>query len=324
MYQNQFDALLQKPLPFKSFMLYGEGEYFLDKYAKLIQEKINPDTTLKLYDEDYDFTQAKALLSQGSLFGQSNLFIYKGVKSLPKDDVKSLLSIAQKNENSYFIFLLQSEKKSPLSALFNEKIAAVEVRFFQPGLPQATAELQQAAKALNVQIDRYGLEHLYLLLNGDLSLCRNELQKLSILQTPVTTKDIDNLVYSTNSIKVESLFYDLMDKKPVIEHLTQLLQSGEDSFKLLRQIQYFFQQLFMFRSFIALKGHVDSKEILGYKLPKNIEEKKASYAQKLKILQYKELFQKLIDAELELKKADSMQKEPVLIATILSLQSFMH
>lgn len=305
-------------------MFYGEGEYFLDKYLKLVQEKINPDTTLKLYDEDYDFTQAKALLSQGSLFGQSNLFIYKGVKTLPKEDVKSLLSIAQKNENSYFILLFQSEKKSPLSALFNEKSAAVEVRFFQPSLPQATAELQQAAKELNVQIDRYALEHLYLVLNTDLSLCRNELQKLSILQTPITTKDIDNLVYSTNSIKVESLFYDLMDKKPVIEHLTQLLQSGEDSFKLLRQIQYFFQQLFMFRSYIALKGHVDSKEILGYKLPKNIEEKKASYAQKLKILQYKELFLKLLDAELELKKADSMQKEPVLIATILSLQNFMH
>ncbi|MGM0622426.1 MAG: DNA polymerase III subunit delta [Campylobacterota bacterium] len=322
MYQNQYDTLLHtKKLP-KSVMFYGEVNYYIDKYIDLTTEKIAATNVQTFFYEDFDFTAAKDALSQGSLFGDITAVVYKSEKNLAKEQLKQLLHICQKNDNSYFIYAIYNPKKSALTSLFTQKNSAAEVRFFDPKPHVAVAELTQKADSLKMQITKSSLEHLYSILNYDLALAMNELHKLAIVDGEIDHKEIDNLVYATSAVKIENLFYDLMDKKPILEHIMQLLESGDDSYKILRQAQYFFQQLFMFRCFIALKGFVDSKEIIGYKLPKFVEEKKASYAQKLKILEYEQLLSRLCEAEIELKKSDALQREALLVATFLNLQQF--
>lgn len=320
MYKQKFDEFLKGQIP-KSTMLYGESLYYIEQYIEILSFKIEASQVLKIYPEDYNFDLCKATLSQGSLFGDKTLCIYKGQKALTKEELKALIHLCQKNDNSYFIYALHTNKKPTTTTLFAPKLQAQEVRFFEPNPNVAIAELAQKAKELHIQIDKHVLQHLLLVLNMDIQLAANELRKLSILSEAVTTKDIDNLVYATSAIKVENLFFDLMDKKPVIEHLVQLLDTGDDCYKILRQAQYFFAQLFLFRSYIALHGRVNSKEILGYQLPQFVEEKKSLYAQKLKILQYNELFKRLLYAEIELKKADAIQRDALLITTILNIQT---
>ena len=322
MYKHQFDQLLSKEVP-KSTMLYGESLYYIERYIEILTYKIDPSETLKMYVEDYDFTTAKLALSQGSLFGDRTLFIYKAEKALSKEELKILIDLCNKNDNSFFIYAHITAKKPPIANLFSPKSNAQEVRFFEPNPTQALLELEQKAKVLDLSVDKYVLSHLLSVVNMDLMLAVNELHKLAILQHPISNKDIDNLVYATSAVKVESLLFDLMDKKPIVEHLVQLLESGDDCYKILRQTQYFFAQLFLFRSYIALNGRVDSKEILGYMLPKFVEEKKSLYAQKFKILQYNELFKRLLHAESQLKKADTHQKDALLITTLLGIQTLM-
>jgi len=319
MYKDKFDEFLKQNVP-KSTMLYGESLYYIEQYIDILTYKIQASQVLKIYPEDYNFDFLKSTLAQGSLFGEKTLCIYKGEKALEKEQLKVLIELCAKNENSYFIYALHTTKKPTTTNLFAPKFQAQEVRFFNPNPNVAIAELAQKAKALNLKIDTHVLNHLLLVLNMDIKLAANELNKLAILDGEITSKDIDNLVYATSAIKVENLFFDLMDQKPITQHLIQLLESGDDCYKILRQAQYFFAQLFLFRSYIALHGKVNSKEILGYQLPQFVEEKKSLYAQKLKISQYNKILKKLLLAEKELKKADAIQRDALLIATLLNLQ----
>lgn len=323
MYKKDFDTLIHSDaaLQTKSFMLWGESRYYIDQYIQTITQKLEATEIVSYYYEDFDFQKIKTSLSQGSLFGDRSIYIYKAQKHINRSQLQAILDICSKSENSFFIYAIYSPLKNALAPLFTKKHSAVAVRFFEPNIPQALTELSSGAQRLGVDTDRHALEHLYFLHNMDLSLSMNELNKLGLVDGVVSSKDIDNLVYTTSSMKLENLFYDLVDNKDITTHLQQNLEAGDDSLKILRQAQYFFHNLFLFRSYIALHGVVDSKSILGYKLPRFIEEKKARYAQKLKILQYSYIFKRLNRLELELKGADSVSKDAILIASLYNIKT---
>ncbi len=323
MYKQEFDKQLAQGTRFKSVMLYGESPYFIDSYTQRLGAAIDPSQTVTAYQEEYRFDTAKGTLSQGSLFGDTNLFVYKGEKNLPKNELKELIEICAKNENSYLIYALFGNNFKSIAPLFTPKLHAAHVRFFEPNMQTAMTELGQRAAQLKLQIDRYALHHLYMVLNMNLQLAINELEKLSILEGPVTQKEIDNLVYATNAIKLENLFFDIIDKKPLVDHLHQLIEIGDDEFKITRMAQYFFHQLFLFRSYINLYGQVDSKAILGYKLPRFIEEKKAGYAAKLSLPKFLEVFEYINSMELQLKNASALQREAILISGLIKIQSIL-
>lgn len=325
MYQREFDQKLKQAFP-KAILLYGENDYLIDYYIDTYIKKTDAkESMLSLYHDEWNFEQAKNFLSQTSLFGGTNLVVVKHAKKIPKKELDILVALANKNEDNYFIYGYAGASKGAKSmqAAFIDKKGGAWVRFFEPNVRDGVAVLQQKAQQIKLDIDHYALQHLMLVLNNNLALCANELDKLAILDTKVTGKDIDRLVYSTAPLVTEQLLIDLFNKKPIIGTITKLLEIGEDEASLLRSTQYFVNQIFLFHAYIKLNGHVDSTAILGYKLPKQIEEQKAQLALKVKSASLLKIFEHLLESELAIKKAPATQKEVLLYSMLIKLQGYL-
>jgi len=325
MYQREFDQRLRQSVP-KAVLFYGENEYMADHYIDTYIQKLDAkESMLSLYHDEWNFEQAKNFLSQTSLFGGTNLVVVKHEKKIPKKELDVLVELANKNPDNYFLYSYTGTAKDARSmqAAFSEKKGGVWVRFFEPNIRDGIAVLQQKAQHIKLDIDHYALQHLMLILNNNLALCANELDKLAILGTKVTGKDIDKLVYATAPLATEQLLIDLFNKKPITDTIMKLLEIGEDEAAILRATQYFVNQIFLFHAYIKLNGHVDSAAILGYKLPKQIEEQKAQLALRVKSASLLKIFEHLLESELAIKKAPAIQKEVLLYSMLIKLQGYL-
>jgi len=325
MYQREFDNRLRNAFP-KAILLYGENDYLVNFYIdKYIIQTDAKTSMLSLYYDAWDFEQAKDFLSQSSLFGGTNLLVVKRDKKIPKKELDILIALVNKSPDNYFIYSysgMPKDAKSMQSA-FTDKKGAVWVRFFEANIHDGIVLLQQKAQTIHLDIDHYALQHLMFILNNNISLCANELEKLAILGTKVTGKDIDRLVYSTAPLAIEQLLIELFNKKPITQTITKLLDIGEDELSLLRSTQYFVNQIFLFHTYIKLHGHVDSLAILGYKLPKQIEEQKAQLALRVKSTSILKIYEHLLESELLIKKVSSTQKEVLIYSMLIKLQSYL-
>lgn len=325
MYQREFDQRLKQAFP-KAVLLYGENDYLIDYYIEMyIKQTDAKESMLSLYHDEWNLEQAKNFLSQTSLFGGTNLLVVKHEKKIPKKELDILIALANKNADNYFIYGYSGAAKDAKSmqSAFTDKKGGVWVRFFEPNIRDGIATLQQKSQKIHLDIDHYALQHLMLVLNNNLALCANELDKLAILGTKVTSKDIDRLVYSTAPLAIEQLLIDLFNKKPITDTITKLLDLGEDEASLLRSTQYFVNQIFLFHAYIKLNGHVDSAAILGYKLPKQIEEQKAQLALRVKSAALLKIFEHLLESELTIKKAPATQREVLLYSMLIKLQGYL-
>ncbi|MBN2825340.1 MAG: DNA polymerase III subunit delta [Campylobacterales bacterium] len=326
MYKREFDNLLTSQNIPKAVLLYGDNAFFLDHYKEFYIEKLDAkEDALVLNFEQYKFDQAYSYLSQNSLFGGVNLLIVRSDKKIPKKELDALLGITNKSEINYFIYIFEGSSKDArtLQASFTAKNNALWVRFFEANMREAIEILSQKAQKIGLKIDHYALNHLFVLLNHNIALAVNELDKLAILNREVTSKDIDNLVYSTAPMQIEQLVLALFEKKDIIALLKQLLELGEDEFSILRAIQIFVNQLFMFNAYIKLHGSVDSMAILGYRLPKNIEQQRSQIALRLKSTTLLAIYEHLLESELELKKAKAIDRESLIFGILIKIQSLL-
>ncbi len=325
MYQREFEKVLRSTPP-RAMLFFGENEYQIANY---LQHYINithsAESMLSLYHDEYSFERAKAYLSQSSLFGGTNLLIIKREKKIPKKELDILVELVGKSSENFFLFHYQGSATNAksLQNSFSPKKGANWVRLFEPNIRESIDILQRKAKNIGLEIDHYALQHLMLLLNNNIALCANELNKLAILGTKVTSKDIDRLVYSTAPLATEQLLIELFEKKPVVQTITKLLELGEDEFSILRSTQFFVNQIFLFHAFMKLNGHIDSKAILGYKLPKPIEEQKANLALRVKSPTLLKIFEYLLEIELELKTTPAQNRELLLYGVFIRLQSYL-
>jgi len=325
MYQREFDQRLRQALP-KAVLFYGDNDYMVDHYIdSYIKQLDAKESMLSLYHDEWNFEQAKNFLSQTSLFGGANLVVVKSDRKIPKKELDVLVELANKNPDNYFLYGYGGVPKDARSmqAAFTDKKGGVWVRFFEPNIRDGIAVLQQKAQQIQLDIDHYALQHLMLVLNNNLALCVNELDKLAILGTKITGKDIDRLVYSTAPLATEQLLIDLFSKKPITDTITKLLDIGEDEYSILRSTQYFVNQIFLFHAYIKLNGHVDSAAILGYKLPKPIEEQKAQLALRVKSASLLKIYEHLLESELVIKNASATQKEVLLYSMLIRLQEYL-
>jgi len=325
MYKREFDNLLRDKLA-KAVLLYGENEYFLDYYIKHYIKALNlKDEMLILNYDEYDFNQAYSYLSQSSLFGDVNLLIIRSDKKIPKKDLEALIKITNKSDINYFLYIYEGSSRDARSvqSTFNSKNGGLWVRFFEASIRDGMEVMGQRSRELGLAIDSYALQHLFMLLNHNLALSINELEKLSILNREITTKDIDTLVYSTSSMQLDELMQDIFNKKDISKSLYKLLELGEDEFSILRAIEYFINQLFLFNAYVKLNGSVDSMAILGYRLPKHIESQRANMAIKIKSNTILKIYEYLLYSELELKDAKSINREPLIFGILIKIQSYL-
>jgi len=325
MYQREFENLLRTTLP-RAMLFFGDNDY---QVANYLQHYINvtsaADSMLSLYFEEYSFQEAKAYLSQSSLFGGINLLIIKKDKKIPKKELDELINLVEKSTDNFLLFHYQGTPSNAktLQNAFSPKKGANWVRLFEPNKRESIELLQRKSMKLGIDIDNYALQHLLLVLNDNLALCANELNKLAILEGKVTAKEIDKLVYSTAPLTMEQLLIELFEKKPVVDTITKLLELGEDEFSILRSTQFFVNQIFLFHAYMKLNGQIDSKAILGYKLPKAIEDRKAQLALKVKSDRLLKICEYLMETELNIKKSPSTNREVLLYGAFIKVQSYL-
>ena len=328
MYKREFENLLKaKKIPKASFF-YGACEYQNNFLANelLLLLKANSEEKLTLYFDEYTFSTAKNFISQSSLFGDRNILIIKTEKPLPTKEAETLIELCGKNESSYLIYQFFGEDKEALSLtkLFEKSPHALFVRLFKADMNEALNILSQQAHQQGLSIDRYVLQHLYSVHMEDLSLCAKEFEKLSLLEKEITINDIDRLVYGLGSVSMEHFMTKLFEKKDLSELYERIIEGGGvEEMRILNATQSHLSQLFLFHAYIKMHGSFDAKAILGYALPTPIAQQRSHQSIKIDLATYHKLFELLAITEYKLKKVSGVEKNALLLSSLIKLQSYL-
>jgi DNA polymerase-3 subunit delta len=321
MTRQDLDRHLQNRTAPRAMALFGESHFFIDRYATALS-RIEGASVLSMYHDEYDFSTAKAHLSQGSLFGDQNLLLIKHEKKVPKAELDTFVELVGKNPDNTFIYCYVGDDIKSVDTAFKGSHTG-SVRFYSPFANEARAILIQEAQKANVQLDNQAAFHLLDTHNNDLSLACNELSKLSILGKPITLKEINEHVYGLSEIKIDHFITQVIEKKEFLPSLHHLLESGENEIQLLTAISGFLTQLYLFNISIKIHGIADSALVLGYKLPGFIEKERASLSIKISQNGYKKGINLLLDTELKMKSTGSPDQESLLLSALLKLQSIL-
>lgn len=303
MYKNEFDNLLNQNRLFDAYMFYGQSNFLIEHYTNLVASKLgSSDEIEKLYFDDFDFRYAKDKLLQSSLFASNNILIIKLDKKLNKKECVELIEACNKNPDSKVIFACMGDSDfKTMGGYFTQKLNAVSVRMFSPFPNEAVKLIENRAKELEIKYEISALNHLYFMHRQDLSLCMNDLKKLSILSELITVSSVDKHCFGIGEVDFENFLHKLLSTEDISEDIEFLLQEGMNEIYLLTQITSFVQQLFMISSYARIYGNTNPKDILGFVPPKNIWEKKSRLAINIKPEKFLEILEYLLNTELELK-----------------------
>jgi len=318
MYKAEFDKHIQNNSLSNNFILFGESDFLIDHYTKILSN-IEDASILKYYHDEYEYSSAKAHLSQASLFGDRNVLIIKSDKKVPKKELETLIDYCEKNNENIFIYAYTGDDHKSYTKAFSKK-STMAVRFFHPKHGEAINIIAQVAKSKNINIDNYSISHLLNLHNSNISLAINELDKFEVFETQITTKDIDSLVYGLGATNTDELIKKVINKKEFKDDLKNLTEHGEDEIFILTQITSYINQLYMFNIYIRIHGAPNAIEILGYPAPAFVVKEKAELSLRFKPQTYYKLHELLLSTELKMKSAKGVDKNAILLSTLIRLQ----
>jgi DNA polymerase-3 subunit delta len=303
MYKNEFDNHFKNNKKYSAYMFYGQSNYLIEHYSLMVAKSHGSiDECEKLYFDDYNFKYAKDKLLQSSLFSSNNILVIKCDKKIPKKEVDELIQACNTNSDSTVIFSCMGDSDfKTMEKSFSDKTNSVCVRFFKPFDTEAVRLLENEAKSLNINYELSALNHLYFMHKNDLSLCVNDLNKLAIFDEKITSNIINTHCFGIGAVNFEDFLHDLIAGKDISNDLASLLEEGMNEIFLLNQITSFVQQLFMISAYARAIGQPNPKEILGFIPPKNIWEKKSKLAINIKPEVFQEIFNYLLQIELDFK-----------------------
>ncbi len=322
MYKNELDKHIQNQSVSNSFVFFGESSFLIDMYTKMLTT-IDDSNLLSYYYDEYDFSSAKAHLSQGSLFGDRNILVIKSEKKVPKKELDILIDYCEKNPDNVFVYAYYgSDHKTYSNKKVFGKTSTMCVRFFHPKDYEAQNIVAQIARDKKVHIDKYTISHLLSIHNGDVALACNEIDKFRVYDREITTKDVQNLVYGLSEVNIDDFIKKILAKKEFTEDLKNILEHGEDEIRIITAITSYLTQLYMFNIYIRVNGAPNALEILGYPAPKFIVNAKAELSLKFKPLTYSKLHELLLESELKM-KSSNVDKHAVLLSTLIRLQKLL-
>ncbi|MDO7252853.1 DNA polymerase III subunit delta [Helicobacter cappadocius] len=300
MYKKDLDKLLEKSFP-RATLLYGESNFLISYYSEKIARKITDKSNkTTFYYSDYDFRSVMDILGQSSLFGDESLVVLKLDKKLPKKDIDGLLNaIAVNTNNSLIIEFYRSDSKTNAEYAQDFRTFAsafkgqgvIDVRFFAPNFYECIALLRERANELNLDIQDRLLGVILNLQSNDLSIAHNELEKFTIFDRSISIEDIHKLSYGLGSVSIDELYNAIFEKKDALEILHKIQEEGLDDIEILREMERYFYQLFLFFAYIKSNGTPNAKDILGFSPPQIIVDKLASRAIKIKEEGYQKIFE---------------------------------
>lgn len=310
MYKNVFDKELLQDKKYNGYMFWGACDYLAQAYTKKVSQQLaSHEDVFKFYFEEYNYKEALNYLSSSSLFNPVNLLIIKTSKKIPKKEVDELLKVCSTNQDSYIIFECMGSDADfkSMAKSFTSKSKGVEVRFFEPYENEAVQILNEESQKLQMQIGFGQLAYLYSMHQKDLSLCVNDLQKLSILKEPITNTMINSQCFGMGSVSIDDFFLKLFTGQNINKDIFMMLEEGMNEIALINQTTGFIQQLFVINSYIKLNGQLDIKEIWGYPLPKDIANKRANLAMRFNLEEFAHMLEFFQELELALKTNSKLE-----------------
>ncbi len=323
MYKREFEDLLKKTLP-RAVLLYGE-EFFLSFYLDFYKKRLNlKEEILTQYFEEYDFAQAKNYLLQTSLFGGVNFLVIRTSKALPKKELDILLDLTSKSNLNYFLLLYDGDAKDAKKMHKSFEKNGVWVRFFPPNKRELKVILETKVKDLSLEISSDALEFLSENMEYNLGLIIKELEKLASLNKKIEKRDIEIFTSLLPSSTIDTLLLEIINKKDLIKSLKNILELGSNEFEILRAIEIFFNQIFLYHSYIKNYGKPpNSQEILGFSLPRHLHEQRVAFAMKIDLKKLTKIYSFLIESELKLKRAKPQTKESLLFGILIKIQKIL-
>lgn len=303
MYKNQFDNEFSSGKKYNGYLFWGACDYLVESYGEKIAKYLaNGDDIQKVYFDEYNIKNALDYLSSSSLFSSSNVLMIKVNKKIPKKEIDDMISLCNSNPDSFLVLccVQESDFKS-ITSSFSAKKNCVDVRFFNPNDNEAVSILKEEASKYNLHIGYNELAYLYNMHQKDLSLSVNDLDKLSILNTQITTNIINAQCFGMGGVSIDELFLKLFSKQNISKELDMIFEEGLNEIAFINQATAFVQQLFTINSYIKLYGVLDIVQIWGYPLPKDIANKRAALAMKFTQEDFLQMIGYLQDLELTLK-----------------------
>lgn len=324
--KRELDLHLKSNKPIKSAMLFGACDYLADLYSdKIIKTAGEACDILKMYFDEYSFAEAKNFISQNSLFGDKLVLLIKSDKKIPKNDIKELISIADKND-ALFVFRFlgdMTNKDKDYYELFSAANSALFVRFFNPNsMQEAAAYLKAEAMQKNINMASDALDELLTLKNMDLEAAVKELEKFLAIDSEVNKRDVKAVVEESDDTVLEKFFEAVLDKKDFYKQLFRILEKAEfDEIRIVLFFEYYLQELFLFLLYSKAYGTIDARKITGKPLPDFVAKAKAAKAIKIGYKNYVKMLEILLEADLSLKLSKNSDKKATLIHYLIKLQN---
>ncbi len=322
MYKSELDTHIKNKSVSNSFIFFGESSFLIDMYTKMLTN-IEDANILHFYHDEYDFTSAKAHLSQGSLFGDSSILIIKSEKKVPKKELDTFLELCDKNPDNIFVYAYYGSDHKTYNnkkAFGNSKV--MSVRFFHPKEYEAQNIVAHVAEEKSVVIDKYTIGHLLQIHNGDVALACNEIEKFRVFDRAITTKDVEALVYGLSEVNLDDFIKKVLNKKDFKPDLQNILEHGEDEVRVLTTLTAYITQLYMFNIYIRVNGAPNALEILGFPAPQFVVDEKAAMSIKVKPPIYSKLHELLLESELKM-KSSHIDKGAILLSTLIRVQKLL-
>ena len=296
-----------KTLP-NFFLFYGD-EFYLEFYYKKVLNQIKDTEILKFYYDEFDFDSAKNHLAQNSLFGDKNSLMIKTDKF--PSNIDKLVEITK--DNYFYLFFYGDSKKAKTKPFKNNF-----VRFFKPDLRELiliSNEYMESKNIKNINLDNLK----YLISKVDYRFLLSEIEKLALIDD-INYKVIDQLVFKYNETSFDEVFDDLFLNKEYLKKLEYLLFQGNEEIAILLSFVRYIRILYMFSLHIKNIGYENvSRDVLGYQIPKNLEELRKKIAFSIKEDKFLEFFEILLNSELEIKS--SKDKIAVLFKTFIQIKN---
>jgi DNA polymerase-3 subunit delta len=325
MYRRDLDALISRNALPSALLLYGEP-WFSDYYAKKILPMWGDrENVLSFYFDEYHYESARSFIAQPSLFGDVNILYIRSDRKIPKKELDALIALSKKNPTSYFLLHFSGEDRvgKELQKSFTKKRGGDFARFFKPNMGEAIAMMRHKAQELGLEIENFTLQHLFTLQHEALSLCMNELEKLALLNKPITVSDIDTHVYGMGTLSLDAFIVRLLNREDVREDLERLLESTGDEIRIVNAITNYITQLMLFHIYIKVHGRYDVTEIVGYPLPPQMVKERAAMSIRFRLQTYRKLLEHLMLCEHALKLSTAIDKNSYLISALIKLQTYL-
>ncbi|NPA11828.1 MAG: hypothetical protein GXO62_06265 [Epsilonproteobacteria bacterium] len=285
MYKKEFDNLKELP---RYLLLYGD-EFYLKMYEEKLLKRFENANVLKLYYDEYDYEAAKRHLSEISLFGGENVLIIKHNK-IPQN-IEKLKDYAK---NGYLFFFYTGDKKP---AVFGKNF----VRFFAPNLKEVVLYIQELEKKYNITLTKEA--RLFLAKTTEALFLEKEIEKLSLYDSEMGLEDVRKLVFLYKEESFEDLIVDILEGREFFDKLQNFLEIT-DFRRIIPAFIRYVRELIEYRLYIKTTGANTLDGYLGYRLPKDIEQKRIYLAVSIKENLLFELLKKLLLYELQMRNSN--------------------